>query len=64
MTKTRLQKRIDRLVELHGSLSAAARSCRIDKAYLWRLWKGHKTEASPETLKKLKLRRVEKLVSL
>jgi hypothetical protein len=65
MAKTELQKRIGELIELHGgNLSEAARVLKIDKGYLWRLWKGYKTNASPKTLKKLKLRRVETLVTL
>jgi hypothetical protein len=64
MAKTELQKRIGELIEAHGSLSEAARVLKIDKGYLWRLSKGYKTHASPRTLKKLKLRRVETLVTL
>lgn len=61
MPKSDLQKQIDRLVKRHGGLRAAARATGVDLAYLWRMQKGHKTSASPKTLEKLGLRRVETL---
>jgi len=53
-----LSERIGQLVEQHGSLRAAARDVGLDWAYLHRLRSGEKTNPSPETLRKLGLRRV------
>jgi hypothetical protein len=53
-----LQERIDQLVELHGSLRAAARVTMIDPGYLSRLRSGEKARPEKLILARLGLRRV------
>jgi hypothetical protein len=62
--KSDLQKHIDKLVKTHGGLRPASRALAMDPGYLWRLQKGRLSGVSDETLAKLGLRRIERLVPL
>jgi len=53
-----IAQRIKELEEKHGGLSVVARVLGVDRAYLWRLKKGKKTNPSPKILKKLGLKRI------
>jgi len=49
---------VEKLIEKHGGLRAAARAIDVNFAYLWRLGAGEKTNPSPKVLRKLGLKRV------
>lgn len=53
-----IAQRIKELEEKHGGLSVVARVINVDKAYLWRLKKGQKSNPSAKLLKKLGLKRI------
>lgn len=58
MSATTLEARIAALVELHGSLRAAAKSLDCDVGYLSRLARGEKLEPSSALLERMDLKRV------
>jgi hypothetical protein len=59
--KTQLQKHIDQLVDKHKGVRTAARALGLDHALLYKLQKGIRKSASPESLRKLGLQRVEEI---
>lgn len=62
MAKTEIQKRVEVLVEKHGSLRAVSAVLGLDYSYLCRLKNGQAGKRLPDaTLQKLGLKRVESL---
>lgn len=53
-----LESAVRTVVDKHGGIRAAARATGVDKAFISRLLRGHKTAPSDETLAKLGLRPV------
>jgi hypothetical protein len=53
-----IKRRIDELVDRHGSLRAVGLVLGIDHAYLYRLSTGDKVNPSERVLKKLKLKKI------
>lgn len=53
-----LAKRVDELVEKHGSLRNAAKVLGTDAGYLSRIRSGQKTGASAQLLRRMGLRKV------
>ena len=53
-----LESAVRIVVDKHGGIRAAARATGVDKAFISRLLRGHKTAPSNETLEKLGLRPV------
>jgi hypothetical protein len=60
MSKSDLQKHINKLIEQHGGLRAAARATGVDPGYLWRMKSG-RDDGSDQALEKLGLKRTETL---
>jgi hypothetical protein len=60
MSKSDLQRHIDKLVKQHGGLRAAARATGVDHGYLWRMKKGV-DNGSDQALEKIGLKRTETL---
>jgi hypothetical protein len=54
-----LTEAVQRAIDRHGGLRAAARALDINWAYLWRLHRGKKRNPTAKILRKLKLRKVE-----
>jgi hypothetical protein len=55
---TTLEAAVQAVVERHGGIRAASRATGVDKAFISRLLRGHKTAPSDETLNLLGLRAV------
>jgi len=55
---TTLRSAVETIVERHGGVRAAARATGVDKSFISRLMRGHKTSPSAETLRRLGLRAV------
>lgn len=53
-----LEEAVQSVVDAHGGIRAAARATGVDKAFISRLLRGHKTAPSEETLHKLGLEAV------
>jgi hypothetical protein len=53
-----LTEAVQRAIDKHGGLRAAARALDINWAYLWRLHRGEKRNPTTKVLRKLKLRKI------